>query len=167
MTTKALFLDRDGVINVDRAYVYRKEDFHFMDGIFDLCHAAKEKGYLIIIVTNQSGIERGYYTELDYLTLTQYMLDEFARNAITIDDIYYCPHLQHEDRKPSPGMILKAQKKHHIDLKASLMIGDKPRDLEAGQRAGIPVNLLIGDHPSPNIVPTARIQNLHQALAWL
>jgi len=167
MTTKALFLDRDGVINVDRAYVYRKEDFHFMDGIFDLCRAAKEKGYLIIIVTNQSGIERGYYTELDYLTLTQHMLEEFERNAITIDDIYYCPHLQHEDRKPSPGMILKAQKKHHIDLKASLMIGDKPRDLEAGQRAGIPVNLLIGDQPSPEIEPTARIQNLHQALAWL
>ncbi len=143
---KALFLDRDGVINVDRHYVCRIEDCEFIDGIFDLCRKAREKGYKLIVVTNQAGIAKGYYTEQDYLKLMEYIEAEFVRQGCPLDDVFYCPYhedgvepyrMASEDRKPAPGMILKAAKKHGLDLPRCILIGDKKSDIEAGWRAGV------------------------------
>lgn len=139
---KALFLDRDGTINVDHGYVYRVEDFEFIPGIFELCARAQELGYIILIITNQSGIARGYYTEEDYARLTRHMVSEFARRGIHITDVLHCPELSGPDRKPEPGLFLAAQRKHGIDMGASISVGDKPRDVEAGQRAGCGRNFL-------------------------
>lgn len=139
---KALFLDRDGTINVDRAYVHAKEDFTFIDGVFKFCRMAQEKGYLIIVITNQSGIARGYYSEADYKELTDWMVGEFSKRGVAIADVFHCPELSGPDRKPEPGMFLKARDKYSIDMSASVNIGDKPRDVEAGARAGVGVNML-------------------------
>jgi len=155
---KALFLDRDGVINEDSGYVYKPEDFHFIDGIFELCHTALKQGYLLIIITNQAGIARGYYTEEDYLALNRWMLEEFNKRDIHITATYYCPyHLEHGigiykkdsfDRKPNPGMILEAKEEFDIDLKNSILIGDKDSDIESGRRAGMgKLILLKGNYP--------------------
>jgi D-glycero-D-manno-heptose 1,7-bisphosphate phosphatase len=140
---KALFIDRDGVINVDKVHVSRKEDFEFTPGIFDLCRKYSDAGYLIIVVTNQAGIAKGLYTEDDFLKLTDWMTGEFKKNRITISKVYYCPH--HPDitgpcecRKPKPGMILKAMEELDLDLSTSVLIGDKETDLQAGRNAGIP-----------------------------
>ena len=140
--TKALFLDRDGTINVDYGYVHEPEKFVFIDGVFDFCRIAQEKGYLIIVVTNQSGIERGYFTEADFTAITKYMVDKFSEAGVAITDVFHCPSLEGPDRKPEPGMFLKAQAKYDIDMASSVNIGDKERDLEAGRRASVGMNLL-------------------------
>lgn len=145
MAVKALFLDRDGIVNRDAAYVHRKEDFEFCDGIFDLCRAAAAKGYLLIVVTNQSGVERGYFTDADFQALTAWMLERFAREGISIAEVFYCPSLSGEDRKPAPGMFLKARDKYNIDMGASISLGDKERDIEAAFRAGVGTNVLLSD----------------------
>jgi D-glycero-D-manno-heptose 1,7-bisphosphate phosphatase len=139
---KVLFLDRDGVINKEKNYVHKIEDFEFIDGVFEGCKNALENGYQIIVITNQAGIARGYYTEEDFQILTHWMIDEFKKRDIDILDVFYCPH--HPDftgececRKPKPGMILEAAKKYSIDLKNSILVGDKNSDIEAGKRAGI------------------------------
>lgn len=147
--TKALFLDRDGTINVDYGYVHEPEKFVFIDGVFDFCRLAQEKGYLIIVVTNQSGIERGYFTEADFAMITKYMVNKFAEAGVTVTDVFHCPSLEGPDRKPEPGMFLKAKEKYDIDMALSINIGDRDRDLEAGRRAGIGNNLLFeGDFRS-------------------
>lgn len=140
---KALFLDRDGVINVDRCYVSRIEDFEFAEGIFDLCLFAQQKGYLIIVVTNQSGIERGFFTEDDFRVLSEHMSAEFEKRGVSITDIFHCPFLSHEDRKPSPGMFLRAQKKYVIDMAHSVALGDKERDVEAAVKAKVGTSILL------------------------
>jgi D-glycero-D-manno-heptose 1,7-bisphosphate phosphatase len=139
---KALFLDRDGVINVEKDYLYKIEEFEFIEGIFDLCKYYSDQGYLIIVVTNQSGIARNYYSENDFNSLTSWMIKEFKKHNITIAKVYFCPH--HPDisgicscRKPKPGMLLEAAKEFSIDLKNSVMVGDKERDIEAGINAGL------------------------------
>jgi len=139
---KALFLDRDGVVNVEKNYLYKIKDFEFIDGIFDLCKHYQQLGYMIFIVTNQSGIARNYYSEENFHLLTEWMIDEFKKRGIVINRVYYCPH--HPEisgacscRKPEPGMILQAQEEFDIDLADSLMIGDKERDIEAALQAGI------------------------------
>ena len=139
---KALFLDRDGVINVEKDYLYRVEDFEFIDGIFDLISYYQKLDYKIFVVTNQSGIARGYYSENDFKHLTEWMISEFLKYDIKIEQVYFCPH--HPDisgecscRKPKPGMILEAAKIYNIDLEHSIMIGDKERDIEAGLNARI------------------------------
>lgn len=143
---KALFLDRDGVINVDKHHVYKIEDCEFIDGIFDLCRQAYEAGYLLIVVTNQAGIAKGIYTEEDYFKFRDYVHGEFARQGCPITAEYYCPYhingigkyrKDSEDRKPNPGMILRAAKDFNIDLSQSVLIGDKENDIEAGKRAGV------------------------------
>lgn len=143
---KALFLDRDGVINVDKHHVYKIEDCEFIDGIFDLCRKAKSQGYKIIVVTNQAGIAKGIYTEEDYFKFRDYVHAEFEKQGCPIDAEYYCPyHIEglgkyrkdSEDRKPNPGMILKAAKDFNIDLSQSILIGDKESDIEAGKNAGV------------------------------
>lgn len=135
---KALFLDRDGIINIDTAYLHKPEDVVFVDGIFDLCKAAEEKGYILVIVTNQAGIARGYYTEEDVKNLHIWLKDEFKKRDINIKDVFYSPY--HTDgivkeyvkdsdcRKPKPGMFIEAAEKYNIDFSASLMVGDKPSD---------------------------------------
>ena len=139
---KALFLDRDGTINIDTGYVHDPEKFIFIDGIFDFCREALANGFIIIIITNQSGIERGYFTEEDYQCTTKYMLDQFTINGITITDVLHCPYLTSPNRKPAPGLFLKAKEKYDINMSASINIGDKERDLQAGRMAGVGRNVL-------------------------
>lgn len=144
---KAVFLDRDGVINADTGYVHKPEDFRFSDGIFAFCRAAREAGYLLVVVTNQAGIARGYYTEEDFRKLTDWMLARFSERGVEIAAVYACPcHPEHGtgaykrdsfDRKPNPGMILKARDAFDIDLSQSVLIGDKNSDIEAGRGAGV------------------------------
>jgi D,D-heptose 1,7-bisphosphate phosphatase len=144
---KSLFLDRDGVVNIDYGHVGKIEDFDFIEGIFELCQKAQNAGYLIIIVTNQAGIAKGYYTEEQFLTLNNWMENEFKKKGIYITKTYYCPYhidakiakykKNSEDRKPNPGMILKAIKEFNIDPFKSIMIGDKQSDVSAGRSAGI------------------------------
>lgn len=145
---KALFLDRDGVVNKEKNYLYKIEDFEFIDGVFETCRYFQNKGYLIIIITNQAGIARGKYTEEDFEFLTKWMLKEFDKNDIKISKVYHCPH--HPDfsgececRKPKSKMILDAQKEFDIDLENSILVGDKNSDIEAGINAGIHQNYLI------------------------
>ena len=144
---KALFLDRDGVINVDRHHVHRIEDFEFLPGIFELCAAAVERGYLLVIITNQAGIGRGYYTEADFHHLTAWMLAAFRQRGIDFARVYHCPYhptagvgeyrRESFDRKPNPGMLLKARDELGLDLAGSVLIGDKDSDIEAGRAAGV------------------------------
>jgi len=145
---KALFLDRDGVINIEKEYLYKIEEFEFADGVFEICKSFQDRGYKIVIITNQSGIARGFYSEDEFLALTNWMVKEFKQNGIDIATVKYCPH--HPDfnqkcecRKPNPGMIIDASKELGIDLEKSILIGDKISDIEAGKRAGIGVNILI------------------------
>ena len=150
---KALFLDRDGVINVEKDYLFRIEDFEFIQGVFDTLRAYQDAGYLLIIVTNQAGIARGYYTEEDFRVLNRWMLKEFEKHGINITKVYYSPYHPENGtgaykkdtscRKPNPGMILTAAREFDIDLEQSLLVGDKESDIEAGINAGIPRNVLV------------------------
>ncbi len=175
---KALFLDRDGVINEDIGYLYRPEEFRFKEGIFELCKAAKKQGYLLIIATNQSGIARGLYSEEDYQKLTDWTLERFSENGICIDETYYCPFHPEEglgvyvidspDRKPNPGMFLKAQRKHDLDMSRSIAIGDRETDAEAARRAGIGHLILLAENlkePIPSDLTI--IRNLREAIDLL
>ena len=132
---KALFLDRDGTINIDYGYVFQKEKFDFIDGIFELCQKAQKLGYMIIVITNQSGIARGFFSHEDFLNLTDFMKQEFAKHNVNITDVFYCPDLDGPNRKPECGLFLQAQKKYNIDMKNSVSLGDKQRDVEAAQKA--------------------------------
>ncbi len=143
---RALFLDRDGVINVDKEYLYKVEDFEFVEGIIELVRYYQERGYLPIVVTNQSGIGRGYYTQDDYMKLTEHMVSLFAQEGVRIEAIYHCPHTPEDRcscRKPRIGMLSAAQKAHQIDMKNSIMIGDKESDMEAAYRAKVGERVLI------------------------
>ncbi|MFO1434044.1 MAG: HAD family hydrolase [Candidatus Competibacteraceae bacterium] len=155
---KALFLDRDGVINVEKDYVYRIEDFEFLDGIFELIRAAQQADYLPIVITNQSGIARGYYTEKAFQELTRWMIDEFLSRGITIAKVYHCPfHPEAKleiykvdawDRKPNPGMLLHAKSEFGLDLNRSILVGDKESDMEAGRRAGVGRLVMLSEYSS-------------------
>ncbi|MDR2528933.1 MAG: HAD family hydrolase [Synergistaceae bacterium] len=157
---KALFLDRDGVINIDHGYVYRIEDFQLTEGVALLCARALELGYKIIVATNQSGIARGYYSEEDFALLTAHMIKEFKKYKVVITDVFYCPLLESEDRKPSPGMFLKAMVKYDIDMKASVSVGDKERDIEAAARAGVGRNYLLSPQSRGSSKATKAVRNL-------
>lgn len=139
---KALFLDRDGTINIDYGYVGSVDKFEFIDGIFDFCSKAQSLGYKIIVITNQSGIARGYYTVDDYEKVTKYMCDEFMKHGIKITDVLCCPELSGPNRKPNPGLFIAARNKHNIDMVSSISVGDKERDLEASRAAGVTKNFL-------------------------
>ena len=146
MKTKALFLDRDGVINIDKKYVYKIEDFEFCDGIFELCRYFLAKKYLLFIATKQSGIARGYYKESDFFKLCVYMLKEFTKQGIKIDKIYHCSHLEGcEWRKPKAGMLLKAKDEFNLDMKNSIFIGDNLSDMQAGLNADIGTLILVNE----------------------
>ena len=146
MTIKTIFLDRDGVVNKEVGYLYKLSNFEFIDGIFDACLYFQKLGYENVIVTNQSGIARGYYNENDYLKLTEWMLGQFNDNGINILDIFYCPHSPEslcECRKPKPGMLIEAKDKYNISMKDSWMIGDSESDIKAANAAGISKTILV------------------------
>jgi len=175
---KAVFLDRDGIINVDHGYVYQKGDFEFVDGIFDVCLDAINKGYLLVVITNQSGIARGKYSEEDFLLLSQWMKEKFKEKNVHIHDVYFCPHhptkgkgsylVSCNCRKPEPGMLLKASDEHKIDLKQSVFIGDKGSDMKAAQNAGIHNRILLASQYHDHLNVTAhRIDNIAQASRFI
>ncbi len=149
---KAAFLDRDGIINQDLSYVSEICDFNFKKGIFNLLRILNLKGYVIFIVTNQSGIARGFYTETQYSKLTNYYINILKKVGIEIKDILHCPHHPNFSkppldkcycRKPKPGLFLKIKENHNINMKNSIAIGDSMRDLEAAFNSGINKRFLI------------------------
>jgi len=149
----AVFLDRDGVINEDTGYVSCVDDFHFIDGTIEALQILKKKGYALVVVTNQSGIARGLFSEDDFMNLTEWMDWSLADRDVDLDGIYFCPHHPTEGqapykqecncRKPAPGMLLDAAEALQIDLSQSYMVGDKPGDLKAAQSAGVPHKILV------------------------
>lgn len=136
---KAVFLDRDGTINVDKEYVHKVKDLEFIPGVLEALAKLAKMEYRIIIITSQSGIGRGYYTQNDYEIFTNNMLNKIKRYGGRIDAVYFCPHHPNagcECRKPKPKMILDAAKDFNIKLSKSYMIGDKKADVEMGRNAG-------------------------------
>jgi len=142
---RAVFLDRDGTINLEKEYLYRIEDFEFVDGAEEAIRLLNEAGYFVVVVTNQSGVARGYYTEEDVEILHRDISARLAAKGAHVDAWYYCPHhpagkgsyaLPCRCRKPQPGMLLAAADRYGINLDDSTMIGDKRIDIEAGLSAG-------------------------------
>ncbi len=144
----ALFLDRDGVINVEKNYLYRVEDFEWIDGIQALIRKANDLGHAVIVVTNQAGVARGFYTEADVHVLHDHIQQSLYEAGAFVDGFYYCPYhpegtveaycvANHPDRKPNPGMILRAATEHNLDMTQAVLIGDQPTDVAAATAAGI------------------------------
>jgi D-glycero-D-manno-heptose 1,7-bisphosphate phosphatase len=154
MHKSALFLDRDGVINIDRGYIHRSDQFEFVPGIFELARFwTNDLRRLIVVVTNQSGIGRGYFNESAYEDLTRWMCDRFEAEHTAIARVYHCPYhplhgvgeyrCSHPWRKPNPGMILRAVSDLGLDPAQSAILGDKMSDIEAGSAAGIGLRILV------------------------
>lgn len=153
MAKPAVFIDRDGVINVDHGYVHTVDDFEYVEGVFEACKKLKDMGYLLVLVTNQAGIARGMYTEDEFLTLTEWMDWNFVDNGVEFDGIYYCPHHPTEGkgdylqdcncRKPKPGMFISARDFLKIDMANSVMIGDKTDDMKAAEAAEVGTKILV------------------------
>lgn len=149
----AIFLDRDGTINIDHGYVHTSDDFQFIEGTIEALAELKKMGYLLVLVTNQSGIGRGLFTEDQFMHLTEWMDWSLADRGVDIDGIYFCPHHPEatideyrqvcECRKPQPGMFLEAQKYLDIDMGASYMVGDKKEDMLAAAAAGVGHKILV------------------------
>lgn len=144
---KIAFLDRDGVINIEKNYLHKIEDFEYTYNCKKALKVFLKKGFKIIIITNQAGIGKGLFSEKDYNFLTKYYLDDLLKSDIPILDVFYCPHHPNakieeykkdcNNRKPKPGMLIKAAKKYNIDMKESILVGDKSSDMLAGMNAGI------------------------------
>ncbi len=153
---KAVFFDRDGVINVDSAYVGRIEQFNLLPGVVEALKQLRDKGYFLVLVTNQSGVARGMFTEADVMRVNVFMQENLRLYDAFFDAIYYCPHhpqaqvekyrVECNCRKPKPGMIERAAMEHDIDLSLSVLIGDHASDLKAGQAAGVGKLVLVGNH---------------------
>ena len=180
MSKSALFLDRDGVINVDFGYVHKASDFVFCDGIFDLVRTANQNHITVIVVTNQAGIGRGYFSEETFHELTQWMRGQFVDVGARIDHVYFSPYHPTEgiknyrkddySRKPYPGMLFQAQNELGIELNHSILIGDKITDIAAGQSAGVGCNILLTQNTqsdSDNEESFHRINHLKDALPLL
>jgi D-glycero-D-manno-heptose 1,7-bisphosphate phosphatase len=178
--SRALFLDRDGVINHDDGYTSRPEDFKFIEGIFDLCREARAKGYLLIVVTNQAGIGRGYYSEPDFQALTAWMCSRFEEEGAPITDVFFCPDhpeygigsykIDSFDRKPNPGMFLRACEKYRLLMQESIMIGDKDSDMQAAKRSDVGVRcqyLPNGQGAELSISATHHVYSLRESITLL
>jgi len=160
MKQKAVFLDRDGVINDDTGhyYIYKPEDFRLNDGVIEGLKMLTDAGYKLIIVSNQGGVAKGIYTENDIRKVHEKLRDELTKHSLKLDAIYYCPH--HESvsecdcRKPKPGMILNAIKEFNINPQESYLIGDSGRDITAGKNAGLKECFLIEKNSS--IIPVCK-----------
>jgi D-glycero-D-manno-heptose 1,7-bisphosphate phosphatase len=147
MSRKAAFIDRDGVLNEERAFIHRIEDFTFLPGAVEALRLLKGEGYRLVVITNQSGIARGLYSEADYLALTEHIRAQLAAGDVPLDAVEYCPHLPDapvaryrldcDCRKPKPGMLRRAIQALDIEPAASFLVGDRLSDLEAGRAAGI------------------------------
>lgn len=167
---RALFLDRDGVVNVDHGYVYRPDQTEWVPGIFELGRVATELGYVLVVITNQAGIARGYYGEAEFAAYTYWLHEQFKARGLDILATYHCPHHPSEGlgelrrdcecRKPKPGMILQAQRELDLDLAASALLGDKDSDLEAGLAAGVGHCLKLG-------TANGDVRGLAEAAQWL
>jgi D-glycero-D-manno-heptose 1,7-bisphosphate phosphatase len=175
---KALFLDRDGVINEEIGYLYLPAEVRFVDGIFPLCRLAQSLGYKLVVITNQSGIARGLYTEADFHTLMDHIRAELLKEQITVDAVYFCPYhpihgigpyqRESEDRKPSPGMLLRAAADLALDLQSSILIGDRCSDIAAANAVKLRQAFLIaGTEPAPCDGQYIPIQRLADAEEWL
>lgn len=150
---KALFLDRDGVINKEVNYLYKIDDFEFIKGVFETCRFFQNAGYLLFVVTNQSGIARGYYAEDDFHNLNSWMLKQFEERGVKITKTYYSPfhpeygigkyRQDHWSRKPKPGMLFQARDEFNINLSESILVGDKESDIKAGVSAALGFNVLV------------------------
>ena len=149
----AIFLDRDGTINLDHGYVHLSDDFQFIEGVIDAMVELKKMGYLLVLITNQSGIARGLFTEDQFMHLTEWMDWSLADRDVDLDGIYFCPHHPQamieeyrqdcECRKPKAGMFVDAQAQLDIDMSASYMIGDKMEDMLAASAAGVGHKVLV------------------------
>jgi D-glycero-D-manno-heptose 1,7-bisphosphate phosphatase len=153
MRERALFLDRDGVVNEEVGYLHRADEVRFVDGIFSLCRTAAGLGYLLIVVTNQAGIARGYYSEDDFEALMAFMRSELRVEGVELDAVYYCPfhpehgvgkyRQEHEDRKPGTGMLRRGAREFGVDLSESVLVGDRCSDVGAANAAGLRQAFLI------------------------
>jgi D-glycero-D-manno-heptose 1,7-bisphosphate phosphatase len=153
MSKRALFLDRDGVVNEEVGYLHRVDEVRFVDGIFSLCRTAMSLGYRLIVVTNQAGIARGYYSEEDFHALMEWMREALRAEGVELDAVYYCPFhprdgvgrykCEHEDRKPGTGMLRKGAVEFGVSLGESVMVGDRCSDVEAANAAGLRQAFLI------------------------
>jgi D-glycero-D-manno-heptose 1,7-bisphosphate phosphatase len=175
----ALLLDRDGVINVDKNYVAHRQDFEWCAGIFRLTRIAADHDIPIIVVTNQSGIGRGYYTQSDFDRLNDWMCAEFANRGTPLAAVYHCPYhpeatirtlrADHPWRKPAPGMLLAAARDLDLDLANAVMIGDQWNDMLAASRAGVRTAVLVGTprQPAPATCPNViRCADTAAAADW-
>lgn len=164
MLKKALFLDRDGVLNIDTGYLYEPKDWRFMPGIFEVLRWFKERDFLLLLVTNQSGIHRGYYTMSDFIEVSLFMQRELKRElGFGLDQIYFCPHTPKEEcscRKPLPGMILQGIKEFDLSASDSWLLGDKPSDIKAAKGAGIGHSVLLSALEEEGEKPTFRVDSL-------
>jgi D-glycero-D-manno-heptose 1,7-bisphosphate phosphatase len=175
----ALFLDRDGVINVDHGYVCRPDDFQFINGIFAVVARAVELGLVPVVVTNQAGIARGYYSEDDFERLTLWMSDRFIEAGAPVAAVYHCPYhadgvgvwrvADHPDRKPNPGMLLRAMREHGLAPEQSILVGDQESDVEAARRAGVAAAARFAPEGSgrPDTAADAVLVGHHETLAWI
>jgi D-glycero-D-manno-heptose 1,7-bisphosphate phosphatase len=147
MRARALFLDRDGVVNEEVGYLHRADEVRFVNGIFSLCRTAVRLGYRLIVVTNQAGIARGYYSEADFENVMEFMRGELRANGVELDAVYYCPFhpehgvgkykQDHEDRKPGTGMLRRGAREFGLDLSESVLVGDRCSDVGAANAAGL------------------------------
>jgi D-glycero-D-manno-heptose 1,7-bisphosphate phosphatase len=169
---KAIFLDRDGTINIDHEYVHKVENFEFIPGIFEALRKAQDsKKYMLIVVTNQSGIGRGKYTIEDFKKVERYMLDSLKKEGIRIDKVYFCPHNFDEGcecRKPKIKFLLDAKREFDIDLNKSYMIGDKTTDIKFGKDGGCKTILVLtgkkGEDSSFEVKPDFIAKDLNNAI---
>ena len=146
--SKILFLDRDGVVNIDKHFVFRIEDIVFVEGIFQLCKYFEEQDYQIVIATNQSGIARGLFSEQEFHAVMSFILEEFKRHAIVVLACFHCPHGPDDNctcRKPLPGLFTQALRQFNTEAENCISIGDRKRDIEAALAAGISQNYLLQD----------------------
>ena len=180
----AIFLDRDGTINVDHGYVHEIDEFEFIEGVIDAMRQLKEMGYALVVVTNQSGIARGKFTEAQFETLTEWMDWSLADRGVDLDGIYYCPHHPQgtidayrqtcDCRKPQPGMLTRAAADLDLALDRSFVVGDRWHDLEAGQRVGARTLLVRTGYgrteeasPKAHVQPSAIVDNVIDAVSWI
>ncbi|HEY7747005.1 MAG TPA: D-glycero-beta-D-manno-heptose 1,7-bisphosphate 7-phosphatase [Desulfuromonadales bacterium] len=158
---RAVFVDRDGTLNVEKNYLHRIEDFEFIPGVPEAIHRLRNAGFLVIVVTNQSGVARGYFTFAEVDVLHRHIQNELKKSGTRIDGFYVCPHhptegvgeyrRQCDCRKGQPGMLLRAAAELHVDLTGSYMVGDKLADVEAGERAGCTPLLVMTGYGSTEI----------------
>lgn len=168
---KLAVLDRDGIVNFDPGYTYKVSSFRFIDEVFDICRILQSRGFLIAIATNQSGIERGYFSVKEFEELTKWIHNEFRRKKINLVGTFFCPHKPDVNgqprclcRKPRPGMLLEALRITGADPKNSIMIGDSPSDVQASKSASFGHALRICPEPDFTRLEFESHKNL---LEWL